>query len=112
MTNSEKLQVIKIIHTLIWAFFNLVIFYMLYAVLTNQLDIWLWVGYGLIALESLTLLAFRFYCPLTVLARKYSDSTRANFDIYLPHWLALHNKTIYSALMAVIILLTIWRVLT
>ncbi|MFN5169827.1 MAG: hypothetical protein ACK5DD_09390 [Cyclobacteriaceae bacterium] len=112
MTNSQKLELIKIIHTLVWVFFNVVIFYMLYAVLTNQLTVWLWVGYGLIVLESLTLLAFRLYCPLTVLARQYSDSTRDNFDIYLPNWLARHNKTIYSIIMLVIMVLTVWRVTT
>ncbi|MCE2958797.1 MAG: hypothetical protein ACK514_10745 [Bacteroidota bacterium] len=111
MTSTQKLIIIKILHTLIWVFFNVVIFYMLFSVLSNQITIWLWVGYGLILLEGLVLLAFRFYCPLTVLARRYSDSTRANFDIYLPHWLAKYNKTIYSAIMVVIIGLTAWRLI-
>lgn len=35
---KTKLTLIKIIHTLIWRFFNFVIFYMLYAVIIDKLD--------------------------------------------------------------------------
>jgi hypothetical protein len=108
---KTKLTLIKIIHTLIWVFFNFVIFYMLYAVITNKLDNWLWIGYVFIILEGITLLTFKFFCPLTIIARKYSDSTKDNFDIYLPPWLAKHNKRIYSGITAVIIILTIYRVI-
>jgi len=112
MTNKEKLRLIKIAHTAIWVFFNVVIFYMLYAVIVNNIDIWLWMGYGIILIEGLVLLAFKMYCPLTVWARKYSDSTKDNFDIYLPNWLAKHNKLIYTLIMAGIIILTVYRLLT
>lgn len=108
---KTKLILIKIIHTLIWVFFNLVIFYMLYAVIVDKLDKWLWIGYGLIILEGITLLVFKFFCPLTILARKYSDSTKDNFDIYLPNWLARYTKLIYTGIMGIILLITIYRLL-
>src|SRR3970040_1979563 len=108
---KNKLTLIKIIHTLIWLFFNFVIFYMLYAVIADKLDNWLWIGYALIILEGIVLLLFKFYCPLTIIARKYSDSTKDNFDIYLPNWLSRHNKSIYSAIMIVILVITIYRLL-
>ena len=110
MTDAGKLITIKIIHTLVWIFFNVVIFYMLYAVIVNKIDIWLWIGYGLVVLEGIVLLIFRLYCPLTTLARKYSDSTRANFDIYLPNWLAKHNKLIYTTIMIGILIFTLIRI--
>jgi hypothetical protein len=109
MQDDAKLIVVKVIHTLIWIFFNFVIFYMLYAVLQDRIDIWLWIGYGLIFLESITLLIFRFFCPLTLIARKYSDSTKDNFDIYLPNWLARYTKLIYTSIMVIIIILTVYR---
>lgn len=112
MTANEKLRLIKIAHTAIWVFFNIVIFYMLYAVIVNKIDIWLWVSYAIILLEGLILLAFKMYCPLTVWARKYSDSTKDNFDIYLPNWLARHNKLIYTNIMVGIMIFTIIRLLT
>ncbi len=109
MRNATRLTIIRIIHTLIWLFFNVVIFYMLYAAITGKLDRWLWIGFGLFVLEGLVLLAFKFYCPLTVWARKYSDSTKANFDIYLPHWLAKYNKMIYTSILLIIAIITIFQ---
>ena len=108
---KDKLILIKIVHTMIWLFFNLVIFYMLYAVIADKLDKWLWIGYGLIIMEGITLVAFKFFCPLTILARKYSNSTKDNFDIYLPNWLAKYTKLIYSGIVAIILLITIYRLL-
>lgn len=84
---------------------------MLYAAIMNKLDYWLWIGYGLFILEGITLVAFKFFCPLTTMARKYSDSTKANFDIYLPVWLAKYNKQIYTSILVIIIIITIYQLL-
>lgn len=105
----QQLTVIKIIHTLIWLFFNVVLFYLLYAVIINKIDIWVWICVGLVALEIITLLAFKWFCPLTVWARKYSDSEKNNFDIYLPEWLAKYNKLIYGGIFSLSILILMYR---
>ena len=111
MKNETKLFTIKMVHTFIWVFFNFVIFYMLYAVIVNKLDKWLWIGYGLFFLEGLTLVIFKFFCPLTIIARKYSNSTKDNFDIFIPNWLAKNNKLIYTSILILIIILTIYQLL-
>ncbi len=112
MKGETKLMLIKAIHTLVWIFFNVVIFYMLYAVLADKIDKWLWICFGLVILEGLTLLLFKFFCPLTIIARRYSDSTRDNFDIYLPNWLARYTKLIYTSIVGVILLILIYRLMT
>ena len=112
MKGETKLMLIKAVHTLVWIFFNVVIFYMLYAVLADKLDKWLWICFGLVILEGLTLLLFKFFCPLTIIARRYSDSTSDNFDIYLPNWLARYTKLIYTSIVGVILLILIYRLMT
>jgi hypothetical protein len=104
---TGKLKIIKIIHTIIWLFFNVVIFYLLYAAIINKIDKWIWICLGLVLLEGLVLLLFKNICPITLVARKFSQSQKDNFDIYLPNWLAKYNKKIYTVivLIAVIILL-------
>ena len=87
MKTPSKLAIVKTIHTIVWLFFNVVIFYLFYAVVTNKIDQWVWLGLGCFALEGIVLLIFKNFCPLTLIARKYSDSTKDNFDIYLPNWL-------------------------
>ena len=111
MRDSTKLTLIKLLHTAIWIFFNIVIFYFLYAVIIGRIDFWLWLCLGLIALEGLVLLVFKSFCPVTLLARRYSDSTAHNFDIYLPNWLAKHNKTIYTAIVFVGIAILAYRLI-
>jgi hypothetical protein len=86
-------------------------FYMLYATINYKLDRSLWIGDGFIILEGLILLTFKFHCPLNLLARKYSDSTKDNFDIYLPSWLAKYTKLIYTTIFAIVIIITIYQIL-
>ena len=107
----NKLLIIKIVHTMIWIFFNIVIFYLLYAAITNRINTWVWIGVGLVLLEGLVLLTFKWTCPLTVMARNYSDSTNDNFDIFLPNWLARHTKLIYTSLFTIALLMIIFRLL-
>lgn len=111
MTNKQKLTLVKTLHTIIWIFFNVVIFYMLFAVIVGKLDYWLWVCYGFVLLEGFVLLLFRFTCPLTIIARRYTDEQRHNFDIYLPEWLAHYTQRIYTSLVVVIIVITLYQLL-
>lgn len=108
---KQPLLYIKVLHTFIWVFYNLVIFYLLYAVIVNKIDLWVWICIGLVLLEGLVLLLFKWFCPLTIIARKYSDSTKDNFDIFLPNWLAKHNKLIYTTLFGLCLLILAFRLL-
>jgi hypothetical protein len=42
-------------------------------------------------------------CPLTSIAARYTDERRDNFDIYLPEWLAKHNKSIFGVLYVAVV---------
>lgn len=108
-SQKNKLLFIKSIHTVIWLFFNVVIFYLLYAALANKIDKWVWICIGLVVMEGLVLLAFKMFCPLTVIARKYSDSTKENFDIFLPNWLAKYNKLIYTTIFCIAVIIVVYR---
>ena len=107
----SQLTLIKIIHTIVWIFFNVVLFYMAYAVIVNKIDRLVWIGVALIVLEGVVLLIFSKMCPLTIIARKYSDSTKNNFNIYLPDWLAKYNKLIYTTFFIIIVAGIFYRIL-
>ena len=109
MSAATNLVLIKLLHTVIWGVLSAVIYYLLYAVIANRIDRWFWCGLGLVGLEIAALLLFRMSCPLTLVARRYSVSQRANFDIYLPEWLARHNKAIYSVIMGMVLAGLVWR---
>ena len=97
-TDATKLWWIKALHTAVWAFFVAAILVVLYSGIRNRITTCTGVASGLVVVEGLVLLAFKRHCPLTLLARQYSRSTKANFDIFLPEWLARHNQLIFTAL--------------
>ena len=94
---KRTLVAIKLLHTAIWAFF---------AGCIVALPVAAWLGRfrlaailtGLILMECFVLAVNRWRCPLTDLAEKYTADRTPDFDIYLPLWLARHNKTVFGAL--------------
>jgi hypothetical protein len=112
MSNAQKLLLIKLLHTAIWAFFVAAIFYTLYSGLADQLTSYTWVAIGLVVGEGLLLALFGRRCPLTVLARQYSTSPRDNFDIFLPNGLARYNQLIFTCIYAVGVALVVYRLAT
>jgi hypothetical protein len=52
-----------------------------------------------------------FKCPLTDIAARFTTDRRDNFDIYLPLWLACHNKQLFGALYVggIVYALVVWR---
>jgi hypothetical protein len=52
----------------------------------------------LVLLECVVIVTNRGRCPLTDVAARYTDDRADNFDIYLPLWLARHNKTVFGFL--------------
>jgi hypothetical protein len=53
---------------------------------------------GVVLVECLVLALNRLRCPLTDLASRYTSERAANFDIFLPVWLAQNNQTIFGML--------------
>lgn len=110
MNKSEKLIAIKLIHTLIWLIFVGAIFYILYSGISGKINLLTWLAIASIIGEGFVLLVFKMFCPLTIIARKYSDSTKDNFDIYIPNWLARHNKTVFTGIFLIGLIIVLIRV--
>ena len=91
------LRVIRLAHTVVWAGFAACIATI--PVLTLQGRFRLAALLALIVLGEVVVLAInRWRCPLTPIAARYTEDRRANFDIYLPEWLARYNKEIFGPL--------------
>ena len=63
----------------------------------------------IVLVEVAVLAVNSWQCPLTPVAARFTDDRRANFDIYLPEWLARWNKQIFGTLFVAGILLTALR---
>jgi hypothetical protein len=93
----EMLTAIKLLHTLIWAFLAASIVVLPVAGVFRRFR-WAAILTGLVLLECGVLAVNGGRCPLSDLAARFTDGRAYNFDIYLPNWLAQHNKVIFGVL--------------
>jgi len=105
---SAALRAVKTTHTLIWALFAGCIVAIPFSGWFERYDR-VAVLAGIVLIEVLVIGLNRGRCPLTPVAARYTNDQRDNFDIYLPAWLARHNKTIFSSLFVAGLLLTLAR---
>jgi hypothetical protein len=102
------LRAIKVAHTIVWALLVAVILAIPVLAWQDRFVGVAWLTAIMLA-EVAVLVVNRWRCPLTDLAARYTDDRRANFDIYLPLWLATHNKQIFGSLFAAGVVFSIWR---
>jgi len=110
LSNNNKLIMIKLIHTAIWSIMAIAILYILYAGVFNRVNPLVWYCISLILFEGMILLICKWKCPLTLIGYKYTDDRSIGFDIFLPAWLAKHNKTLFTVLFLTGLILVLWHV--
>ena len=94
---TGALRLIKFVHTVVWAFFAGAILAIPVVAALGQFT-WVAILTVLVMVEVIVLAANGLRCPLTGIAANYTEDRRANFDIYLPLWLATWNKQVFGAL--------------
>ena len=109
--NDQKLLLVKLVHTIIWALFVCAIGYVMYAGIFDRVDAAVWIAIGLVVLEGVVLLTNDGKCPLTNVGARYTTERNDAFDIFLPNWLAKYNKLIFTSIFAIGVVLVLLRVL-
>ena len=105
---NVPLIAVKAVHTVIWALMVACIALVPVMAMTGRFGWALF--FGVIVLAECGVLALnRGRCPLTDLAGRYTSAREANFDIFLPHWLARYNKAIFGTLFVAGALVSMWR---
>ena len=88
---------LKLLHTAIWAIMAGSILAIPLLALRRRFN-WAAILSVLVLLECAVLAVNDGRCPLTDIAARYTSDRAPNFDIYLPAWLAQHNKAIFGLL--------------
>jgi hypothetical protein len=94
---SQRLRIVKVTHTAIWAFFASCILAIPVASSLGHFRAAAWLA-AIVLGEVVVLLLNSWSCPLTAVAARYTANRKANFDIYLPEWLARNNKAVFGTL--------------
>ena len=108
MRPSTPLAAVKLVHTAVWTFFVACILGIPAAAVAGRFDLVALLS-AAVLVEIAVLAANRMRCPLTGVAARYTDERRDNFDIYLPLWLARHNKQVFGALFVAGELVAAWH---
>jgi hypothetical protein len=107
-SSAETLRAIRLLHTVVWAFFVAAIVAIPIAAWLGRFD--LFAAFTVIVLLEVLVLALnRLRCPLTSIAARYTEDRQDNFDIYLPLWLARYNKQIFGVLFILGVGFGLWR---
>jgi hypothetical protein len=101
------LTAIKLLHTVIWAFMAASIIALPFLAVLRRFR-WAAILTVIVLLECVVLAANGGRCPLTDLAARYTLDRAANFDIYLPNWLAHYNKAIFGTFFVISELIVLW----
>ncbi|HSR70598.1 MAG TPA: hypothetical protein VLU25_21910 [Acidobacteriota bacterium] len=108
MSPQTALRTVKIVHTVVWAFFAGCIFAIPVSAWRGRFTIAA-VLIGIVFIEVGIIAANGWRCPLTNVAARYTEERQENFDIYLPLWLARYNKHIFGTIFLAGILYTLAR---
>jgi hypothetical protein len=105
-SDAKHLFIVKIAHTAVWGglagcILAIPVFASMHRLHVAAILI------SIVLLEVIVLLINGFRCPLTDLAERYTEDRWDNFDIFLPEWVARHNKTIFGILYLAGIALTL-----
>jgi hypothetical protein len=96
-TGNKHLMAIKVVHTVVWAFFAGCILAIPVAAWLTAYRAAAWLAI-IVLVEVVVLVLNRLQCPLTSMAARYTVDRSDNFDIYLPLWLARYNKIVFGSL--------------
>jgi len=108
MKVMPPLVAIKLLHTLVWAIMAGSILALPVTALLERFNAAI-ILTVIILTECGVLALNRGQCPLTGVAARFTTDPADNFDIYLPNWLARHNKLIFGTLFVVNELFVLWR---
>ncbi len=102
---------IKVVHTVIFWVLSFCVVYVLFSGVADRVTPWTYVAILLLLVESIVLVAFRWTCPLTLLAERQGAIRGEVADIFLPKWFADRIFPICGTLFGIAVILVAWRAL-
>ena len=111
MTHTQRLALVRSIHTTIYIVMAVSTFVLLYAGIIGSQGAWLWGALGLLAIEVVVFAGSGMTCPLTALAVKYGATTGHVFDTFLPERVTRNTFWFFGTIMGIGLLLLVLRLL-
>src|SRR3954451_22459880 len=109
MIDSQRLTLVRGVHTAIYLVMAVSTFVLLYYGVTGAQGFLLWVVLVLLSIEVIVFVGNGMKCPLTALAVKYGAATGHVFDTFLPERVTRNTFRFFGTIMGIGLLLLILR---
>ena len=107
MTNSQRLVLVRVVHTVIYVVMASSVFAVLYAGVSGARGAWLWVSLALVGIEVVIFVGSGMKCPLTAVAAKYGAST--GDDTLFPQSVTRFTLAFFGPLIVIAVALLVAR---
>lgn len=98
LSDTKMLFAIRLLHTVIYVVNGTACFVLLYAAIVWQTGTWLWIALGLVAIETVIMLANRCRCPISPHAERYGARPDAFiYDVFIPTFFSRFTFEFFSA---------------
>ncbi len=101
--HKRTLELIKAVHTFIWATIESAVVWLVVSGLLGKRDRSVGIAAGIVTLESVVFLANGARCPLTGVAESLGSESGSVTDIFLPRWLAKSLPLLHVPLLMAIL---------
>ena len=102
LNDAQMLFAIRLVHTIIYVVNGTACFVMLYAGITGRTGTWLWVAVGLVALETVIMLANGIKCPISPYADRYgADKDGFIYDVFIPTFFTRYTFEFFTVVVLI-----------
>ncbi len=98
MNDSQRLSLVRALHTVIYLVMAAASFALLYAGVTGAQGVWLWWCVGLVGAEAAVFTASGLKCPLTAIAVQNGATRQGVGDTFLPERMTRHTFRFFAPL--------------
>lgn len=111
MTEDQRLNLVRAVHTAIYVVMAAAAFVLLYAGVTGARGAWLWVAGVLMTMECVVFIGSGMRCPLTAVAARHGADRKGVSDTFFPESVTRHTFRIFAPIIALAALLLAARAL-
>lgn len=98
MTDRDRLQIVRGLHTAIYLMMSSACFAVLYAGISGCSGLWLTVALVLVAVETVVFVGSGMKCPLTAIAVRYGATRDGAYDTLFPEACTRYTLTVFGPL--------------
>lgn len=101
MTDSQRLALVRALHTAVYVVMAGSVFVLLYAGISGARGSWLWWALGLISIEIVVFVVNGMRCPMTAMVTRLDKAGSGISDTFFPERITRHTLRVFGPLIVI-----------